>query len=106
MVVMRSLPLSRKSFNRRGFTFVEIIVAMGVLVLFSASALTALTQYNRYATASRLRAHALALAQQRIDEVLTTPWRVGAARPTILNAGAHTDNPIVLNADSTNNQTA
>jgi prepilin-type N-terminal cleavage/methylation domain-containing protein len=103
---MRPIPQSRKPYQREGFTFVEIIVAMAVLVLFSASALTALTQYNRYATASRLRAHALALAQQRIDEVLTTPWRYNATRPALLTVGAHTDNNLVLNADDKNNQTA
>jgi type II secretory pathway pseudopilin PulG len=88
----------------RGFTFAELTIAMGVLLLFAAVTLAAFTQFNRFASASRLRVHALALAQQRIDEVLTTQWRVGAARPPVLVVGSRTEPDLVINADELNQQ--
>ena len=88
----------------RGFTFAELTIAMGVLLLFAAVTLAALTQFNRFAAASRLRIHALALAQQQIDEVLTTQWRVGAARPPVLVVGSRTESDVVINADELNQQ--
>jgi prepilin-type N-terminal cleavage/methylation domain-containing protein len=97
--------LSERS-RRSGFTFVEILVAMGVLVLFSGAAMAALTQFNRFATASRLRSHALALAQQRIDDVLTTQWLLGLSRPPELTAGTVTETNLVMNADAKNSATA
>jgi type II secretory pathway pseudopilin PulG len=103
---MKSLISGTRS-RRTGFTFVEVLVAAGVLIIFSATALAALTQFNRYAYAARLRAHALSLAQQRIDEVLTVTWRTGVAeRPAILNPGTRTESNLVINADDKNNQTA
>lgn len=91
--------------QRQAFTFVEMLVALGVMVLFAATALASLTQFNRFAVASRLRAHALSLAQQRVDEVLTTAWTL-TSTPPVLAAGTRTESNIVLNADSTNTQTS
>jgi prepilin-type N-terminal cleavage/methylation domain-containing protein len=90
---------------RSGFTFVELMVAMAILVIFAATTFVALTQYNRFATASRLRIHALALAQQEIDEILTVQWRVSAARPAPLAAGTRNEENLVINADALNTQT-
>ena len=106
MVIMNNLQSAKKSRRQGGFTFVEMLVACGVLLIFSGTALAALTQFNRYAAASRLRAHALSLAQQRIDEILTVPWRVDAARPPVLVAGTRTESNVVMNADSKNTQAA
>lgn len=78
---------------------------MGVLLVFAGSTFAALTQFNRFATSSRLRVHALALAQQRIDEVLTTQWRGNAARPPILAVGTRIEDDLVMNADTFNTQT-
>lgn len=85
----------------------EVIVAMGIMVIFVATALASLTQFNRYAAASRLRAHALFLCQQRVDEVLTTPWTLNATVPTpaVLVVGTRTESNLVMNADATNTQT-
>ncbi len=96
--------LAPRKMSRRAFTFVEIMVAMGVMVLFAATALAAMTQFNRYAMASRLRANALALAQQRIDEVLTAGWSSTKKAP-VLADGTRTDTDIILNADDKNKQT-
>ena len=88
----------------QGFTFAELTIAMGVLLLFAAVTLAAFTQFNRFAAASRLRIHALALAQQQIDAVLTTQWRVGAPRPPVLAAGWREETDLVINGDELNEQ--
>lgn len=87
----------------RGFTIVEVIIAAGMFAIFAAGSVAAMTQVNRQAAAARLRTLALGVAQQRIDEVLTTPWS-GSVRPAVLLAGARTDNNIPLNNDLTNAQ--
>lgn len=69
-----------------------------VIVLFAGSALMALTQLNRFATAARLRTLAMTIAQQRIDEVLTVPWQVGTA-PPVLQPGTRTETNLALNDD-------
>lgn len=102
MVIMTSLSNPSNRRFRGGFTFVEILVAASILVLFAGSALAALTQFNRYANASRLKSHAVSLAQQRLDAILTTQWRANATRPTILNAGTVTESNLVMNADAKN----
>ncbi len=104
-MISLSNPSNRRR-RRGGFTFVEILVAASILVLFAGSALAALTQFNRFANASRLKSHALSLAQQRLDEILTVQWRVAATRPTVLNAGTRTENDLVMNADAKNKATA
>lgn len=88
--------------RRAGFTFVELMISMGVLLLFTAATFAALTQFNRFAAAARLRVHALALAQQRVDEIMTTQWRVGATRPPVLNAGTRDEAGLAMNADEFN----
>jgi len=90
--------------QKAGFTFLELVVGMAVLVLFAAVAFAALTQLNRFATASRLRVHALALAQQQIDEVLTVQWRVNGTRPPVLVTGTRLENNLTLNADAANDR--
>src|SRR5688572_354802 len=88
-----------------GFTFIELVVGMGVLLVFVAVAFAAFTQLNRFATASRLRVHALALAQQQVDAVLTAQWRVNAERPPVLAVGTRTENDLTINTDVGNDQT-
>lgn len=80
------------------FTIVEALVAFAVIVLFASSALVALTQLNRFATAARLRTLALSVAQQRVDEILTVPWQLGAA-PPVLQPGSRTEANLALNDD-------
>ena len=78
---------------------------MAILVAFAAIAFAALSQFNRYATASRLRVHALSLAQQQIDEILTTNWRLNAPRPSVLATGTRDETQLKLNADELNKKT-
>ena len=89
-----------------GFTLVEVLIAGTLLASLIAGALTALTQLNRWATSARLRTLALAVAQQRIDLIETTPWQVVGTRPTVLTAGTTTDNNVPLNNDDYNAATS
>lgn len=106
--IMDSFHQLRKLTRRGGFTFTEVLVAMGILIIFSGTALTALIEYNRYAYVSRLRLHAQALAQQRIDEVLSSNWNIGvtADRHTNISAGTKPPETLVMNADAFNSQAA
>jgi type II secretory pathway pseudopilin PulG len=93
----RSISLSSSA---RAFVLIENLVAATIIAVFAASALLALAQANRFATATRLRTLALATAQQRIDEVLTTPWNFSAPRPTVLSVGTRTETNLPLNDDT------
>ena len=87
----------------RAFTLVEILIAASILAVFACTSLAALTQLNRYAAVSRLRTLALAFAQQKIDIILTTPWDVAGAVPTILATGTTTENNLPIDNDNFNN---
>ena len=88
-----------------GFTLVEVVIAGGMLAILVAGSFIALTQINRWATSARLRTLALAVAQQRIDLLATTPWQVATARPAVLTAGTATENNLPLNNDGFNSGT-
>ncbi len=92
--------LTRVRRSTGGFMLVEHIVAAGMIVVFAVSALVALVQANRFANASRLQAIALAVAQQRIDEILTTSWNSATGRPAVLATGTRTEANLPLNNDS------
>ncbi len=103
--------ISSKSFRRArrgtaGFTLVEVLIAGALLAMFISGAVTALTQLNRSATAARLRTIALAVTQQRIDQITTTPWQVIGTRPALLTAGTVTENNVPLNNDNYNAATS
>ena len=103
--------ISYQSFRRvrrgtAGFTLVEVLIAGALLAMLISGAVTALTQLNRSATAARLRTIALAVAQQRVDQIETTPWQVGGTRPALLTAGTATENNVPLNNDNYNAATS
>ena len=89
-----------------GFTLVEVLIAGTLLAVLISGSVTALTQLNRWATAARLRTIAMAVAQQRIDLIETTPWQVVGARPALLTAGTVTENNVPLNNDDYNAATS
>jgi type II secretory pathway pseudopilin PulG len=89
-----------------GLTLVEILIAAALLAVFTAGTVSAVTQMNRYATASRLSTLALAVAQQRIDEVLTTSWQLSQPRPAALTLGTKTEPNLPLNDDAFNSARA
>lgn len=88
-----------------GFTIPEVTVAGCILALFIATSVAAMTQINRWATSARLRTLALALAQQKVDQILTTQWQTLGTVPAILTPGTTTENNLPLNNDTFNNQT-
>ena len=99
---------SRSQLNRcrrRAFTLPEVVIAGAILALFVAGSVATMAHLNRWASASRLRTLAMALAQQRSDEVLTTPWQTRGIRPTVLTSGTTTEPALSLNNDSFNNAT-
>ena len=94
-----------------GFTLVEVLIAGALLAMLISGAVTALTQMNRSATAARLRTIALAVAQQRIDQIETTPWQDWVTRPAILavdgtGTRTTTENNVPLNNDNYNAATS
>jgi type II secretory pathway pseudopilin PulG len=68
--------------NNGGFTLIEGVVAFSVLVVAVAVCVASLVRMNRVAVEARLRTAAVALAEQKIDEVLGTPWTND--RPAVL----------------------
>ncbi|MDR3403002.1 MAG: hypothetical protein P4L99_10945 [Chthoniobacter sp.] len=100
---------SRLTFFRRrktlAFTLTEVVIAASILALFIVGAVSTMTQVNRWASAARMRTLATALVQQRIDQILTTPWSVLSTTPTILTAGTTTETKLPLNNDAFNNET-
>lgn len=101
-----STPFRRVRRGTAGFTLVEVVIAGCLLAVLIAGSFIALTQINRWATSARLRTLALAVAQQRIDVLQTTPWQVGGTRPALLNAGTTTENNLPLNNDAFNAATS
>lgn len=85
-------PSFRRSFRRpRAFTLLEVTFAVALLSLFAVGSIFSLTQANRFATRARYETLALAIAQQRIDQVMTTPWSVLGTVPTVLTPGTITE---------------
>lgn len=100
-----ALPINSASRRNRtisGFTLAEVVIAGCLLAVLITGSLVALTQINRWATSARLRTLGLAVAQQRIDILQTTPWQALGARPTVLAAGTATESSVPLNNDTFN----
>jgi type II secretory pathway pseudopilin PulG len=96
---------SSRSRTSHGFTLAEVIIAGAVLALFIVGSVSAMAQINRWASVARLRTLALAVTQQKIDQIMTTSWSVLAPTPTVLTAGTTTETNLPLNNDSFNNET-
>ena len=94
--------------RERGVTIVEMMVAMGVLVLFSSVSFWALLTLNRQAMASRLFTGALAAAQSQMDSIQNMPTNKMSGTytanntvwPSVLNAtGTSTPSVVTIYAD-------
>lgn len=88
-----------------GITLPEVVIAGAVLALFIVGSVSAMAQVNRWAVAARYRTLALALVQQRIDQILTTPWSILSTTPAILTPGTTTETKLPLDNDPYNNET-
>jgi len=80
-----------------------------VFCLFATASVYSLTLANRYASNSRYETLALAALQQKVDQIMTTPWSVLGTVPTVLSPGTVTEaSPTIilpLNNDPFNNET-
>lgn len=83
-----------------------MLIAGALLALFIAGSVVAMTQLNRWATSARLRSIGLAVAQQRVDQIMTSTWLAGVTRPAILTAGTATESNVPLNNDDYNASTS
>ena len=84
------------------FTLPEVVIAGTILALFVVGSVATMAQINRWAAGARLRTLALALAQQKTDEVSTTAWQTAIGRPAVLTAGTNTESGLQLNNDGYN----
>jgi hypothetical protein len=76
----------------------ENVVSVSLLALFAAVTLTSIVQVNRFAAVSRLQLLAQAVAQQKIDQILTAPWNT--SRPAVLAAGTQKETNLRLNENA------
>jgi hypothetical protein len=67
-----------------GFAIIEGAVAASILVIAVAACIAGFIRMNHGAMVARLRTTAVAVAQQKVDEVLTTPWP-STSRPVVLS---------------------
>ncbi len=91
-VMSRTLHLFARTLRgRQAFTLLEVCFAVAVFSLFAVTSVYAVTLANKFASISRYRTLALAAAQQKVDQVMTTPWTVLGTVPTVLTAGTSTE---------------
>jgi len=82
-----------------------VVFAASLLAVLVSVSVIAMTQINRWAAGARLRTLALAVAQQRMDQVQTAAWQQASSRTGVLVAGTTTENAIPLNNDTFNSAT-
>ena len=88
------------------FTLVETVVATAIVAVFIAFLVAAIVQMNSYAYGARLQTTALALAQQKIDEILSSTW-TNTSRPTVIAANStKVESNLSMCNDPLNTQTA
>ena len=59
---------------RRGFTLIETLVSLAILVITGVGSVSGFLLLNRYASDNRDRAAAKALCQERVEQILTLPF--------------------------------
>ena len=75
---------SRKSRTQRaGFSIVQVMVAMGVIIICGIAGVQALVHVNQKAAAMRLMANARAVVQRNLDTALCVPFS-STIQPAIL----------------------
>lgn len=103
-----------KNVANAAFTFVEVMIAAGIVALIAAFSFGALTQLNQYATLNRLYTLAGAVARGQIDQIENaTPFNpqlkdqtTGNLQiPPILTVGTKTQNDVPLYTDPVSGQT-
>lgn len=109
MQLEHTTPTASPAFQRAGeraFTFIEILITSGIIVVVGATAMYALTMINKYAASARVQAAAAAVVQFQIDQILTrgpyAPTNVPPDIPSILTAGTTVTNNVPVFIDPEN----
>ena len=97
MIICKSalpVPRLRGWKEQRGFTLVEALVSLAVLVVTGVGGVSGFMLLNRYASDNRDLSAAKALCQERIEQVLTLPYRpkdaIGASSSSTSTSGSTT----------------
>lgn len=59
--------------GQAGFTLMELMFAIGLFGAFAVVSILSFTTFNRFASNARYETLALAVAQERMDEIMTSP---------------------------------
>lgn len=98
-------PLLRRR-SRRGhdaFTVLEVCLATALFGYFAIASVFGMVQFNRMASVARYRTLAQVVAQQKMDQIMTTSWSYASTKPAVLNSS--TENNLPLNNDTFNTGT-
>jgi len=66
-----------------GFTLVEAMFAMGVLIFVAAASITGLSRANQFAAVQRNQSAAKALCQERVEQALKMPFNPPSVLPSV-----------------------
>ena len=61
--------------HHQGITLAEVLISLAILVLTGVGSVSGFMLLNRYATTNRDRAAAKALCQERIEQIVSLPFR-------------------------------
>lgn len=94
--------------SRRGFTLVEMLVALAMLALGVSGGFYAFCTINTHAMANRLFSEAQAVAEQQMDAILTKgpfdPTQTPPKIPAILTSGTTAQSGVLVYVDPITNQ--
>ena len=74
-----------------GFTLLEVLIGVSLLVTFSVSAIFALTSFNRNAAVNRNATAAMAIVQDRMDRVFGLAYNANGIPPLLAATGDGAD---------------
>lgn len=75
--------MAKQKLIKKGFTLVEVVVALGILAMVFAGTVTLIVKVSSLGLASRDRTTAVGLAQGKMDEVIANYQKTCAAGSTI-----------------------
>jgi type II secretory pathway pseudopilin PulG len=78
----------KRSHGEAGITLLEVVFAAAIFSSVAVISILAFTTFNRFASNIRYQSLAMAAAQQKMDQIMTTPWSVSGTTPTVLTTGS------------------